>query len=106
MSGAAAGAAVAADLTAGSSAAVPRSGAEPSRPFAYYGVLTTYCQGAVLKQVVTFRLDPGLLAKARYSAQRENRTLTNFVETLLKQAVEGCASDSGQTPPPDSGRPS
>lgn len=59
-----------------------------------------------MKQVVTFRLDPGLLAKARHSAQRENRTLTNFVETLLKQAVDDPASGSGPTPSRNSGRPS
>jgi len=59
-----------------------------------------------LKQVVTFRLDPGLLAKARHSAQRENRTLTNFVETLLKQAVEDPASGSAPTTSSDSGKPS
>ncbi len=57
-----------------------------------------------LKQVVTFRFDPGLLAKARDSAQRENRTLTNFVETLLKQAVERPESGSGRKPDADSGR--
>jgi hypothetical protein len=59
-----------------------------------------------VKQVVTFRLDPGLLAKARHFAQRENRTLTNFVETLLKQAVDGPASGSAPTRPADSGKPS
>lgn len=59
-----------------------------------------------MKQIVTFRLDPGLLAKARNSAQRENRTLTNFVETLLKQAVDGPASDSRPTTSPESGKPS
>jgi len=59
-----------------------------------------------VKQIVTFRLDPDLLAKARHSAQRENRTLTNFVETLLKQAVDGPASGSRPTPPPESGKPS
>ncbi|MGZ3273045.1 MAG: hypothetical protein ACXU82_09290 [Caulobacteraceae bacterium] len=56
-----------------------------------------------MKQVVTFRLDPGLLAKARHSARQENRTLTNFVETLLKQAVEGPVSGTLPTTSPDSG---
>lgn len=60
-----------------------------------------------MKQIVTFRLDPRLLAKARDSAQRENRTLTNFVETLLKQAVDNPAPDGEPSPrqthagPPD-----
>lgn len=42
-----------------------------------------------MKKPVTFRIDRDLLDKARRSAQAENRTLTNFVETLLKMEVEG-----------------
>lgn len=38
-----------------------------------------------MKHAVTFRLDPDLLAAARHCATRENRTLTNFVETVIKQ---------------------
>lgn len=41
----------------------------------------------IMKQPVTFRLDPDLLAAARFCAERENRTLTNFVETVVKQHV-------------------
>ena len=40
-----------------------------------------------MKQPVTLRLDPGLLAAARHCAEQENRTLTNFVETVLKQHI-------------------
>jgi hypothetical protein len=40
-----------------------------------------------MKQAVTFRIDPDLLAAARQCASRENRTLTNFVETVLKQHI-------------------
>ena len=47
-----------------------------------------------MKRIVTFRLDPDLLSRARKTAQLENRTLTNFVETVLKKAVEAI-------PPPD-----
>jgi hypothetical protein len=42
-----------------------------------------------LKKLVTFRLDTELLARAKGKADLENRTLTNFVETVLKKAVEG-----------------
>ena len=40
-----------------------------------------------MKQSVTFRLDPRLLAEAKRVAGAENRTLTNFVETLLMKSV-------------------
>jgi hypothetical protein len=40
-----------------------------------------------MKKPVTFRIDQTLLEQARRSAQAENRTLTNFVETLLKTKV-------------------
>jgi hypothetical protein len=41
-----------------------------------------------LKKLITFRFDPDLIASAKMAARRENRTLTNFVETLLKKATE------------------
>jgi len=50
-----------------------------------------------LKTVVTFRLDPAVLDGARRKARLENRTLTNFVETVLKTAVEEFLSGSVQT---------
>ena len=57
---------------------------------AYYAVPTNrLCAGRLLKKLVTFRLDPDLLAKAKGKADLENRTLTNFVETVLKHAVDG-----------------
>ena len=40
-----------------------------------------------MKKLVTFRLDADLMAHARTLACRENRTLTNFIETILKQAL-------------------
>jgi hypothetical protein len=54
-----------------------------------------------LKKLVTFRLDPDLLAQAQTIAQQENRTLTNFVETVLKRAIDGAPSTSapGATDP-------
>jgi len=38
-----------------------------------------------MKQPITIRLDPELLANARMLAKEENRTLTNFLETALKE---------------------
>jgi hypothetical protein len=38
-----------------------------------------------MKQPITIRLDPELLANARMRAKEENRTLTNFLETALKE---------------------
>jgi antitoxin component of RelBE/YafQ-DinJ toxin-antitoxin module len=48
-----------------------------------------------LKKLVTFRLDSDLLAEAKRIAERENRTLTNFVETVLKKAVEEARVGAG-----------
>lgn len=50
-----------------------------------------------MKKPVTFRIDQELLETARKKAQSENRTLTNFVETLLKMQVEQ-RSHSGARP--------
>jgi hypothetical protein len=50
-----------------------------------------------LKKLITFRFDPDLLASARMTAERENRTLTNLVETALKEAVETRTSTDDQT---------
>jgi len=41
-----------------------------------------------VKKLVTFRFDPDLLDRVRQTAQAENRTLTNFVETVLKRSVD------------------
>lgn len=42
-----------------------------------------------MKTAITVRLDPDLLSAVRASADRENRTLTNFIETALKEHIEG-----------------
>ena len=49
-----------------------------------------------MKQPITIRLDPELLATARMCAKEENRTLTNFLETALKErfSASGVASAS------------
>lgn len=41
-----------------------------------------------MKQPITIRLDPDLLATARIRAKEENRTLTNFLETALKERFD------------------
>jgi hypothetical protein len=40
-----------------------------------------------MKKAVTFRFDVALLDDARRCAVSENRTLTNFIETLVKNHV-------------------
>jgi hypothetical protein len=36
-----------------------------------------------------------MLAQARLLAQQDNRTLTNFIETILKQSLSGRERDDG-----------
>jgi DNA phosphorothioation-dependent restriction protein DptG len=45
-----------------------------------------------MKQAITIRIDPELLAYARARAKEENRTLTNFLETVLKERVNASSS--------------
>ena len=40
-----------------------------------------------MRKTITMRFDPDLLAKARLQAARENRTLTNFIEAVVRQRV-------------------
>jgi hypothetical protein len=42
---------------------------------------------AQLKTAVTVRLNPDLLAEVRRSAARDNRSLTNFIETALRERI-------------------
>jgi predicted HicB family RNase H-like nuclease len=46
----------------------------------------------IMKQAITIRIDPELLANARARAKEENRTLTNFLETALKERVGASGS--------------
>lgn len=48
-----------------------------------------------MRKAVTLRLDTDLLAAVRRYATMENRTLTNFIETAIKQRI--AASAAGQT---------
>jgi hypothetical protein len=41
------------------------------------------------KTPVTVRLNPDLLAEVRESAARDNRSLTNFIETALRERING-----------------
>jgi hypothetical protein len=42
-----------------------------------------------MKTPITVRVDTGLLAEARLCAREENRSLTNFIETVLRQRIAG-----------------
>ena len=48
------------------------------------------------KQAITIRLDPELLANARLRAKEENRTLTNFLETALKERFSASGNSSSR----------
>ena len=56
--------------------------------------------GQSVRKSITMRFDPDLLAKARLQAARENRTLTNFIETVVRQRVAdlGRATCPGNAP--------
>ncbi|MFI4966012.1 MAG: hypothetical protein ACHP9T_11685, partial [Caulobacterales bacterium] len=45
--------------------------------------------GVVMKTSVSFRIDSALLESAKRAAKTENRTLTNFLETLLREKLVG-----------------
>jgi hypothetical protein len=40
-----------------------------------------------VKKPITVRMDPELLAQVRLIAERDNRSLTNFIETALRQQL-------------------
>ncbi len=42
-----------------------------------------------MKRPIALRIEPGLLAAVRRCAAEENRSLTNFIETVLKVSVAG-----------------
>lgn len=41
-----------------------------------------------MKKPITVRVEPELLAEARRCAIQENRTLTNFIETVLRRRID------------------
>lgn len=50
-----------------------------------------------MKKAITVRLDPDLLQEVRMNAEDENRTLTNFIATALKERLRP-ASRSERAP--------
>src|ERR1700733_10587946 len=55
---------------------------------AHYIVCTLRCAQAwrcPVRQSVTMRLDPEVLEAARGKAVRDNRSLTNYIETLMRR---------------------
>jgi hypothetical protein len=60
-----------------------------------------------MRQAVTFRLNSELLEEARRCAVEENRTLTNFMETLLKRYLMARHAPAAREQPPrnDEARP-
>jgi hypothetical protein len=40
-----------------------------------------------MRKPITMRFDPDLLTQARRQAARENRSLTNFIETVVRERV-------------------
>ena len=51
------------------------------------------------KQAISLRLDPVRYRRLELLAQAENRTPTNYVETVLKRAIDTAASATEQTRP-------
>jgi hypothetical protein len=47
---------------------------------------------ARIKTAVAVRLNPDLLAEVRQSAERDSRSRTNFIETALRERINGTAS--------------
>ena len=41
-----------------------------------------------MKQAISIRIDPKALERGRKAAKLENRTLTNFIETALKERLK------------------
>lgn len=46
-----------------------------------------------MKKPLAIRVDENLLLAARDCAVRENRTLTNFIETVLRRHIEATKPD-------------
>lgn len=60
-----------------------------------------------MKTAITVRVDAALLIEAKRCARLENRTLTNFIETLLQRRVTELTTEAVRdgaevkTPPKD-----
>jgi hypothetical protein len=51
-----------------------------------------------MRKPITMRFDPELLAKVRLRAANENRTLTNFIETVLRERMDVPPAESAFPP--------
>ena len=51
---------------------------------------------AVIKTQFTLRLNPTDHAKIKKIADRENRSMTNMIETLVKQKIQQYESENGE----------
>ena len=49
------------------------------------------------KTPITLRIEPELLAAVRHQASAENRTLTNFIETVLKERLGALSQPERRT---------
>jgi hypothetical protein len=49
------------------------------------------------RKSLTMRFDPDLLVAARRCAAEENRTLTNFIETVVRREVLAATSTAAET---------
>jgi hypothetical protein len=54
-------------------------------------------QGTAMRQSMTIRLDPTILSLAKSHANNDNRTLTNYIETLIRKDI---GSDEQSLPSP------
>lgn len=54
-----------------------------------------------MRQLMTIRIDPDVLNAARGRATDENRTLTNYIETVLRKdlGLMGIATATRRAPP-------
>jgi hypothetical protein len=46
----------------------------------------------LVKKPITLRIDPELLEQIKRNAARDNRSVTNFIETALRQQLSGSRS--------------
>lgn len=53
----------------------------------------TGTEEVAMKTPLALRIDPEVLAAARACARRDNRTLTNFIETALRHRIAEMTSD-------------
>lgn len=53
---------------------------------------------APMKKMFSFRLDPDLIEKLRKIAEKQNRSLANLIETILKEASDTNAIQDNKRP--------